>query len=158
MTYGAPLPIILREVVRPALQLVGIWSDAREQIVLGTGACESAYKYVKQIGDGPALGWFQCEPATHKDLLTNYVYPRKDLLHRLRMLCEGLERDGALIAFPQYAAAVCGIHYLRAKGALPAAGDAQGMAEYHKSRYNGPGKADPTETVVHFRNAIEACK
>lgn len=157
--YGAPLKLILHEVVRPALQMAGIWSEAREQIVLGTGAVESAYKYSKQLGNGPALGWFQCEPATHEDMWARFVFMRGELRDRLRRLCEGLERPGALVAFPQYAAAICGVHYLRAKGALPAAGDAQAMAAYHKSRYNTAlGKTDPGEAVVHFQRAIEACE
>ena len=159
MSYGAPLELILREVVRPALQTAGIWSEAREQIVLGTGAVESGYRWLVQIGGGPALGWWQCERATHLDLWDNWLKYRKDTLPaRLRILCEGIERDGALIAHPMYAAAICGAHYLRARGALPAAGDAQGQAEYHKLRYNGPGATDPAESVIHFKNAIEACK
>lgn len=156
--YGAPLRLILREVVRPALQSAGIWSEAREQIVLGTGAVESAYKYCKQIGPGPALGWWQCEPATHYDMWQHWIPSKPQLKDRLRILCEGLERDGALIAHPMYAAAICGAHYLRDRRALPAAGDAQGMARYHKVVYNtAAGKTDPAESVVHFQRAIEAC-
>ncbi len=158
-SYGGPLPLILREVVRPALQIVGIWSEAREQLVLGTGAVESAYKYVAQIGGGPALGWWQCERATHADMWQNYIDYREDLKHKLRLLCEGMERPEALVAFPQYAAGMCGVHYLRVKAALPSAGDAQGMAAYHRQWYNTPlGKTDPSESVVHFQAAIEACK
>lgn len=157
--YGAPLSLILREVVRPALQSAGIWSEAREQIVLGTGAVESAYKYVKQIGPGPALGWWQCEPATHRDMWENWIPSRGELKDRLRILCEGLERDGALVAHPMYAAAICGAHYLRARGALPAPGDAHAMAQYHKAAYNTVlGKTDPAESLIHFVRAIEACK
>lgn len=157
--YGAPLELICREVVRPALQMAGIWSEAREQIVLGTGAVESAYKYLQQVGGGPALGWFQCEPATHRDMWQNWIPSRPELKDRLRILCEGIERDGALIAHPMYAAAICGAHYLRAPGALPAAGDAQGQASYHKLRYNSAGGAtDPAQSVIHFRAAIEATK
>jgi hypothetical protein len=157
--YGAPLSLICREVIRPALQQAGIWSEAREQLVLGTGAVESRFKYVKQLGDGPAMGWFQCEPATHQDLWANFIPGRPQLKDRLRLLCEGLERNGALVAFPQYAAAICGVHYLRIKAALPAAGDAQAMAEYHKRYYNTAlGKTDPAESVIHFQRAIEACQ
>jgi hypothetical protein len=156
--YGADLKLLVREVVRPALQMAGIWSEAREQIVLGTGCVESAYKYAQQLGGGPALGWFQCEPATHRDLWVNWIPSRPQLKDRLRLLCEGIERDGALVAHPMYAAAICGAHYLRARGALPAAGDAEGMSRYHKLRYNGPGATDPQKSVIHFQRAIEACK
>jgi hypothetical protein len=77
----------------------------------------------------------------------------------LRILCEGIERDGALVAYPMYAAAICGAHYLRARRALPAAGDAQGMALMHKAAYNtAAGATDPAHSVIHFQRAIEACK
>lgn len=158
-TYGAPLNLILIEVVRPALQQAGIWSAEREQLVLGTGAVESRYKYVKQLGNGPAMGWFQCEPATHLDLWANFIPGQPELKDRLRLLCEGLERKGALVAFPQYAAAICGVHYRRIRAALPGAGDAQAMAQYHRRYYNtAAGKTDPAESVVHFQAAIEASK
>lgn len=157
--YGADLSLICREIVRPALQCIGIWSEAREQLVLGTGAVESAYKYSQQIGGGPALGWFQCERATHNDTWQNYIGYRAELKMKLRLLCEGIERPEALVSFPQYAAAMCGVHYLRAREALPSPGDAPGMAALHKLRYNSPlGATDPTESVVHFQRAIEACK
>jgi hypothetical protein len=157
--YGAPLTLILREVVRPGLQMAGIWSEAREQIVLGTGAVESAYKYVAQIGGGPALGWWQCERRTHRDMWENWITSRGELKDRLRIMCEGIEREGALVAHPMYAAAVCGTHYLRVRATLPAAGDAQAMAAYHKRYYNtAAGQTDPVESVKHFEAAIEACK
>lgn len=159
MSYGGDLKLICREVVRPALQCAGIWSEAREQLVLGTGAVESSYKYVQQIGGGPALGWFQCERLTHDDMWQNFIEHRLELKTKLRLLCEGMERHGALVCFPQYAAAMCGVHYLRNRYALPSAGDAQAMAEYHKRHYNTAlGKTDPAESVVHFQRAIEACK
>lgn len=156
--YGAPLKLVLHEVVRPALQMAGIWSEAREQIVLGTGCVESRFKYLAQIGGGPALGWFQCERLTHDDMWRNFIAHRAELRDRLRRLCEGLERHHALVAFPQYAAAMCGVHYLRDRRALPAAGDAQGMAAMHKQAYNTAlGATDPAESVIHFQRAIEAC-
>lgn len=159
VNYGAPLYLICREVVRPALQCVGIWSLEREQLVLGTGAVESAYKYSAQIGGGPALGWFQCERATHEDQWVNFIAYRMELKTKLRLLCEGIERHEALVAFPQYAAAMCGVHYLRNRYVLPAAGDAHAQALFHKRHYNSAlGATDPAESVVHFQRAIEACK
>ena len=156
MQYGAPLSLILREVIRPALQTAAIWCLERDQLVLGTGAEESRYMYVKQIGAGPALGWWQCEPATHADLWQNFIPSRPGLADRLRLLCEGMERPGALVSHPMYAAAICGVHYLRVRAALPAAGDAPAMAAYHKRWYNtAAGASDPARSVVHFQAACE---
>lgn len=52
------------EIVRPALVTIDLYSDAAENLVMGTAAQESHLDYVKQSGNGPALSLFQMEPAT----------------------------------------------------------------------------------------------
>ena len=45
-----------REIVAPALRHIGMWSEAAENLLLGTAAVESRMgTYLRQIG-GPALG------------------------------------------------------------------------------------------------------
>ena len=62
----------LREdVVRPVLKVMDKWSEAAENLVLGTAAKESAMgQDLRQRGGGPALGIYQMEPATHTWLRT----------------------------------------------------------------------------------------
>ncbi len=43
-------------VIKPALEKLGLWSTAAEELVLGTTIVESALAYIRQHGDGPALG------------------------------------------------------------------------------------------------------
>ena len=47
----------LRElVIRPALMEIELWSEAAEELVLGTAIVESRLSFIKQLGSGPAFG------------------------------------------------------------------------------------------------------
>ena len=55
----------LRElVIKPALLEIELWSEAAEELVLGTAIVESRLSFIKQLGSGPALGFWQIEPDT----------------------------------------------------------------------------------------------
>ena len=56
-------------VICPALEKLSLWSPSAEELVLGTAIVESGLTYLKQHGDGPALGLWQVEPATHDEPL-----------------------------------------------------------------------------------------
>jgi hypothetical protein len=157
--YGAPLATIAAEIIRPALHALGIWSQARECIVLGTGAHESHYLYAVQIGGGPALGWWQCEPFTHDDIWTNYLNFRPALAQPLNRLRNGEISSKALLRYPLYAAALCGVHYQRKQqgGLLPPQDDAQLQAALWKTAYNTRlGRGTAQQALPHFQAAIEA--
>ena len=73
-------------VIRPALEKLSLWSLSAEELVLGTAIVESGLTYLKQHGDGPALGLWQVEPATHDDLYTNFLNFRPELGSKLLVL------------------------------------------------------------------------
>ena len=71
--------LLRSKVIRPALTKINLWSRSAEELILGTAIVESGLTYLKQRGEGPALGLWQGEPATHEDLYTNYLHFRPDL-------------------------------------------------------------------------------
>ena len=76
---GLDVVQLRREVLRPTLRYLELWSPAAENLVIGTAAHESGgCRYLTQIG-GPALGLYQIEPATHDDLWTNFLAYRVEL-------------------------------------------------------------------------------
>ena len=157
--YGAPLQVIAAEIIRPALNAIGIWSQARETLVLGTGAHESHYLYLQQIGGGPALGWWQCEVLTHHDIWGNYLKFRPELAQQLNQLRCGEVSPKSLIRYPLYAAALCGVHYLRKQQGyhLPPHDDAQLQAVCWKQNYNTvKGKGTVQQALPHFEAAVAA--
>lgn len=150
------------EIVKPAISLISGWSLAAENLVLGTAFVESRLRYVRQI-KGPALGLFQMEPATYHDIWENYVSGRTSLATRLQALAGGPPgyKPAAtnMVGNLPFACAMCRVFYLRLPSALPGAGDALAMANYHKKYYNtylGATKVD--ESMPWFQLAIDLSK
>ena len=71
---------LLFQVINPVLRSMDAWSIAAENLILGTAVQESECGYyLHQLGDGPALGIYQMEPATHDDCWNNFLKYRHDL-------------------------------------------------------------------------------
>ena len=138
---------LLEYIIRPTLKKLGHWSESAEQLLLATAAHEShCGEYVQQI-NGPALGIYQCEPATHRDIWINYLACREDgLIRKVGQFATpyfGIPHDRELITNLAYATAMCRVHYLRVSEPLPKPGDIEGMAEYWGKYYqtqNDPAK------------------
>jgi|CXWL01.1.fsa_nt_gi hypothetical protein len=140
-------------IVRPTLLLLGLWSRPAEELVMGTAAAESQLRYVRQVGAGPALGLYQCEPATHADILANFLRFRAPLAATVStLLCPGVGRLEQLQGNLPYATAICRIHYLRVPAPLPGESDVAGQAAYWLEHYNAGGKG----TVAHYVSAYRA--
>ncbi len=141
-------------IIKPALTVIGHDSPAAVELVLGTALQESRLQYVKQLGNGPALGMFQMEPATHDDIWENYLAYKPELADAVKSLAApnggGHPSANELIGNMWYAAAMCRVHYLRVSDPLPSAGDTPGMAAYWKEHYNthlGAGTEEEFEEV-----------
>ncbi|WP_157098735.1 hypothetical protein [Novosphingobium rosa] len=56
-------------VVDVALKTIGMYSAAASDLLLGTAVHESGgFRWNRQLGNGPARGYFQMEVATHNDI------------------------------------------------------------------------------------------
>jgi hypothetical protein len=126
-------------VIKPALEKLGLWPTAAEELVLGTAIVESSLVYIRQHGAGPALGLWQVEPTTHDDLYANYLSYRQELSSRLMDLqSPALSMGENLATNLMYDTAVCRLCYYRQPEALPEAGDIEGQAAFWKQHYNTP--------------------
>lgn len=144
------------EIIRPALQLLDRWSEAAENLLLGTCAQESRLgTYVKQI-KGPALGIYQMEPATHHDLWQHYLKYREELAEPIRQGLGGLKpTEDMLIYNLRYATQMARVHYQRVPEKLPNARDVPGLALYWKEYYNtGLGKGTPAEFEHNYQTLV----
>ncbi len=139
----------LRElIIRPALQIIEKHSLAAENLLVGTAIIESnAGDFVKQV-QGPALGIYQCEPATYK-AITNWLLRMDNI--RIRKSClsacylDILPPVEMLIYNLRWATIICRIHYYRFDEPLPNADDISGLARYYKKYYNTPKGASTVE-------------
>ncbi|MBF0181341.1 MAG: hypothetical protein HQM03_15065 [Magnetococcales bacterium] len=141
-------PHQLREyIIRPVLQRLDLWSEAAEELVLGTGIQESGLVHLRQLGGGPARGLWQMEPNTHNDIWNNFLHFRNKL--GLRILGPYTKPDPMRLTWDlAYACAMCRVHYLRCPDALPEAGDIDGQARLWKKVYNTPLGAGTVEEYL----------
>lgn len=105
------------------------------ELLLGTAATESHMgQYLRQLGGGPALGMWQMEQATERDIWLNYLRYNRELGQIVR----GWKKDSIdeLVWNHSYACAMARIHYRRVPKPLPPAGDIEGQARYWKRYYN----------------------
>ena len=135
-------------VIEPALDILDLNSQAAVELLLGTALIESGLKYLKQLGNGPAVGVYQMEPRTHSDIWTNYLHYKPDLVKKVRKLAHRNSEFGPaqqMVGNLWYATAMARIHYYRVRAPLPAAGDIEAQASYWKRHYNthlGKGTTD----------------
>jgi len=143
-------------IIVPTLDYLEHLSTASLRLVLGTALVESRASLVRQLEDGPALGIYQMEPATHDDIWMNWLQFRPDLANSVLALRGNWPIGaGAMVGNFFYATAMCRIQYLRVPFRLPHWENAKGMASYWKRWYNTPaGLGKEEEAVEWFQKAI----
>lgn len=136
-----------RDTIAPTLRLIGSWSESAEALLLGTALVESGLQATRQHGGGPALGYFQMEPATHDDLWRYLESRRPTLGATLRNIAgqSGQPPAETMINNAAYACAMARVHYMRIPEKIPPANDINGLAAYWKRYYNTPNGAGTVE-------------
>lgn len=141
----------MRERITKVLKAINLYSDDARELIMGTFAQESRFRYTKQIGGGPALGFCQMEPDTFNDIVINYLNYKQELKERIikvtKSLCAAdLENNIELMV------AMTRVHYLRVPEKLPDHNDIEAMGRYWKKYYNthlGKGKVE--EFVANYK-------
>ncbi len=146
-------------IVRPVLEHLELYSKAAENLLVGTALQESNLTYLHQLGGGPALGVFQMEPATHKDIWDNYLRFRRDMSARVKDYTTaslGKEVD-QLPGNLYYACAMARVHYYRVPEPLPDADNDEALGRYWKAHYNTAAGAGTVEQFVsNYRKGISS--
>lgn len=128
-------------------------------LLLGTAMVESELKHLQQHGTGPAVGFFQMEPATHADIWITFLAYNAEL-HDLVASCattwteDDMPNVGEMRWNLRYAAVMARLKYWRARERMP---DLQPMAlaGYHKRIYNTAlGKTEIEKSVPIFTRAV----
>lgn len=145
-------------IIKPVLQQMGAANLAAEELLLGTAIQESLFlKYRVQMGGGPAVSYFQMEPATHNDIWDNYLKYRDELAAKAIAFLSSPSADkvAELESNDNYATAMARIHYMRVPAKLPESGDVAGQANYWKQYYNTPlGKGKPSEYIEKWNHYL----
>lgn len=127
-------------ILDPTLKIVNLYSPEASDLLLGTALVESNLQYFKQLGEGPALGFFQMEPATFDDIYHRYLDRHPDLRTILRQFQFGGHlmsiKDELMMNLP-FAIIMARIKYLMIPAPIPNSAD--GQAQYWKDYYNTAG-------------------
>ena len=141
----------IKKLIAWTLEILHMDSPEARELIFRTGMAESGYRAIEQHGGGPAVGYFQVEPATINDTITNYVTYRQEIQTKLWSL--GFDdKDSVLRVMGSIPlqVAFCRLKYRRDKYALPSCGDLEAQGKYWKRVYNTyKGKG----TVKHFMDA-----
>ena len=144
----------IKRIIKETLDHMNLYSEDALEMIYKTGKAESGYRTLQQYGGGPALGFFQMEPATYRDIWENYVMYREKYRNKLYSLgFDDSKMDYCLMSNIGIQVAMCRLHYRRVPSALPKAEDLEGQAKYWKEHYNSHlGKG----TIEHFMEANKA--
>ena len=138
----------IKEIIKWTLEYLDMYSDDALNMVYRTGMAESGYRVLRQQG-GPAVGFFQVEPATMFDTIENFVNYRPEL--KIKLYGIGYDDSDAemrMLSNIALQVAFCRLKYRRDKKAIPSS--MEGQARYWKRVYNSEmGKG----TIEHFLEA-----
>lgn len=147
--------IFKEEIIRPVIKHMKLWSNDAENLLLGTAIHESGgLKAIRQSGSGPALSYYQMEPATLYDLYENFLKYRPELRDRIdQFQIKSFSMVENLTLNPAYATAAARLQYYRVREAIPE--DLKGQAAYWKKYWNTEnGKGTIEQYIDHYENYI----
>ena len=136
----------IKEIAEEVLYRLDAYSPDALALVMRTGMAESGYRHLRQMNDGPAIGFWQVELKTAEDTMDNFVRYRPKYEKVLSDLGLG-DLEFSLLSNIGLQAAFCRLKYLRDKDPIPCWTDLNGQAAYWKRVYNthlGAG------TIKHF--------
>jgi hypothetical protein len=131
-------------------------SDDAVDLVLGTGIIESRFKYLTQMGNGPARGFFQIEADTAIDNCRSWLKFRPSVIDRCvyatyipkRYWAKPDKKHWEYLLETNVAAGIIHARIKYWRSPLPMPGTISGQAEIWKKVYNTEaGSGDPAEFV-----------
>jgi len=153
---------VMERAIVPALRVLPRCMDSKEArlLLLAIGLQESRFEYRRQLGGGPARGFFQFEEGTRESrggVWGAYLHPASNEYLRLlsherdceftpRSIYHRIEHDDVL------AAGVARLLLWTDPKPLPAIGERQKAWDYYKRTWN-PGKPKPRSWNSYYQCA-----
>ncbi|MFA4990569.1 MAG: hypothetical protein WC579_01495 [Candidatus Paceibacterota bacterium] len=141
----------LKKLIEITLKKLGdkFYSKKAVDLLLRTAIVESNAKYIYQLGNAPARGFFQIEPATAKSIYDNFLLYRPELLERINEIVGiGWHKD---LDYKLSSDIGLGIILARLKyypNPTPIPDDLAGQAYYWKKNYNTEKGAGSIEKFI----------
>lgn len=145
-------PHFRQYVLRPVLQSLELWSPEAEELLMGTAAVESGFQYLHQI-KGPAVGIFQMEPNTIRDIL-HWIEKRSLASCIAKWMIKEISSVEQCHGNLYFAAALARVFYWKVPAGIPV--DLPGWAKYWKRHYNTPlGKGTEEKYIEAYNRLIK---
>ncbi len=144
--------------MRPALDVLGLYNQASEEILVATCAQESLGGTFISQKDGPAKGIYQMEPKTHDDLWNTILVRNQTVRWQIMKALNTATNPRAdrMVWDLQYATFMARAFYMRVTEALPEANDIEAIWEYYKMYWNtNLGAAKKTEFIANYNRFIK---
>lgn len=141
-----------QQLIENTLEFIGLKSENAVYLLMGTCAQESLFgKYRRQLGNGPALGVYQMEPATFNDIVSNFLAYKPKLADSIKKIAKVNDFNAAdLINNDVLATCMARVHYLRVTEPIPSS--LGGWSYYWKKYYNTyKGKGNESEFIENFK-------
>ena len=142
-------------VIKPALLPLDLWAPEAEDLLVMICAHESVGGTYLAQTDGPALGIYQMEPATHNSIWSDDLRSRRDsyriLASKLLLSCNFNQQPPSeeMVTNLKYATIMARIFFLRFIEPIP--NSVSGMGMYAKKFWNtSQGKATAQNYVDDF--------
>lgn len=156
-------------VVRPTIAGLDMHSQAAENLLVGTAVQESGLRHLIQRGGGPALGLYQMEPATYRDIFDYIERKGQTFINRIFLgagaqsyerysmesFRSGRETPMDMTWNLRFATVMARVHYWRVSEPLPDADDIEGLGRYWKQYYNTPqGHGTVDQFVENYQTHV----
>lgn len=133
-------------IIETVLKDLDMYSPEASELVYRTGMVESGYRNIRQIR-GPAVSYWQIEPATGQDIIDNYLKYRPKMMNKV--IEQGLDPfrvEWSMLTNIPVALSFCRLKYRRDPKPIPASLKEQ--ADYWKRVYNTSGGAGTPEKFI----------
>ena len=123
-----------------------------------TALVESKLTHLKQLPDGPALGFMQVEPDTYFDVI-RYLNIRDDIGSKVLGYCNYTDyplTTNVMIHNLAYNAMIARVKYWMQPQPIPSYKDSVNQAEYYELYFNGNPEVNKVDEFVrHSKNVSE---
>lgn len=143
-------------VIRDTLKMLGDWSPAAENLLVGTAAQESGLGFC--LKEKRLVGIYHISPATHRAIWDKYLVNHPELASLIRGLAgqHSFLRDphSELVTNLKYATAIAWLIYKRTDVPIPAAGDIPGMARFWHRHFHARATGGVDQFIRNYRELV----
>ena len=143
-------------VIRETLKELGDWTQAREDLLLGTAIQESGLGHT--LKEGRLAGIYHISPATHRAVWDKYLINQPELASLIRGLAgqRSFLQDphGELITNLKYATAIAWLIYKRTGHEVSENSTLEDLARFWHRHFHSRPNGKVEDFIVHFRNTV----